>query len=809
MDPQKLLKSLATRVDPLSDAEVTAIVEHHELNPTLNPKHVPPHPSKDFQVGTKRQSPATMAADSSTDTIVNQLDRENTAVEHFDPELQRAAFQFIKSDVRIELQSKFIMPWIKIPGIQRSFYAFQVYGAFYMLSQERGVRRGLVLADLMGLGKTTTVFLYILLNHFLVENARHIREHPDLHCDPRGSAAASAGGRQCPSQALFPIACACSQQSITSQLKLVERPGASLLFAPASLLGNWIAEWEKFGVDPEHKIKLYVAHAGFKHLRVPANQLRHLHLRDERDDERDDDGDDNGDEDDDGGQPPVELTAPHTANRFIVLTTPESYGTQVRMAFGNIKRLGGGDYTDGVAWARVARDEAHLTSNWATEIYRIMKSLVRDGFVPPNFVAITASPMLRRGLVDILACVKAINMVSPGISSSPDYKRFAKSGALDKLGQAFVRFREKQRLGGDVDDDEIRKQAAHVGAVLAAYCLRRRSDSIQNGKILVQIPPLESYDVLCPTPNGYRQLAKYVEHFLRASEKGCLGIYSDAKDTVSVKDMLDLCSKTRLLSTLPHATSLSDKSETNWKTICDNQWHTYPELSPIWKSLDRWVESSGKLQMLKEILSKLDTDPDGAPEPLVVCSEFNFVCLAVLCLVRKSGLSAEWMHTDTKMPERRELVAAFQAEAGTTPFQVLIGTTTLMGAGLTLHRACRMVLMEPSLHATVEDQVGDRVHRIGSRSDRCWLYRLINPDSEKEAQLVKDQLNQVKNNYWAEYGPGGDLEDDDKDKDQDSDEKLYDRELQSFLQLGNGQDDPVLDYVSDTESVGSEDEGIE
>ncbi|KAL2434850.1 hypothetical protein ABEF95_009315 [Exophiala dermatitidis] len=294
-DPQKLLKSLATRVDPLSDTEVTAIVEHHELNPTLNPKHVPPHPSKDFQVGTKRQSPATIAADSSTDTIVNQLNRENTAVEHFNPELQRAAFQFIKSD-------------------------------------------------------------------------------------------------------------------------------------------------EKFGVDPEHKIKLYVAHAGFKHLRVPANQLRHLHLRDERDDERDDDGDDNGDEDDDGGQPPVELTAPHTANRFIVLTTPESYSTQVRMAFGNIKRLGGDNYTDG-----------------ATEIYRIIKSLVRDGFMPPNFVAITASPILRRGLVDILAYVKAINMVSPGISSSPDYKRFTKSGALDKLGQAFVRFREKQRLGGDVDNDEIRK----------------------------------------------------------------------------------------------------------------------------------------------------------------------------------------------------------------------------------------------------------------------------------------------------------------------------------------------------------------
>lgn len=72
------------------------------------------------------------------------------------------------------------------------------------------------------------------------------------------------------------------------------------------------------------------------------------------------------------------------------------------------------------------------------------------------------------------------------------------------------------------------------------------------------------------------------------------------------------------------------------------------------------------------------------------------------------------------------------------PIRVLVGSTRILGQGLTLNKANRLVLMEPSWHAAVEAQLADRVYRIGSRTDRCWFYRLVNPESSLERLLIKD-----------------------------------------------------------------------
>ena len=97
-----------------------------------------------------------------------------------------------------------------------------------------------------------------------------------------------------------------------------------------------------------------------------------------------------------------------------------------------------------------------------------------------------------------------------------------------------------------------------------------------------------------------------------------------------------------------------------------------------------------------------------------------------------------------------KLVDAFQAEPGTVPFQVIIGTTEVMAQGLNLHRACRLALMEPSRHISVELQAHGRSHRIGSCADPCWFYRLINPDSEIELELVNDQIRQAEHDLLIE-----------------------------------------------------------
>lgn len=113
-------------------------------------------------------------------------------------------------------------------------------------------------------------------------------------------------------------------------------------------------------------------------------------------------------------------------------------------------------------------------------------------------------------------------------------------------------------------------------------------------------------------------------------------------------------------------------------------------------------------------------------------------------------MSADWVHADLGVEEREALASIFQgsrkAEPATgrgQPFLVLVGSSRILGQGLTLNKANRLVLMEPNWHAGVEAQIADRVHRIGSRTDRCWFYRLINPVSTLERLLVDSQEGQV------------------------------------------------------------------
>jgi len=100
----------------------------------------------------------------------------------------------------------------------------------------------------------------------------------------------------------------------------------------------------------------------------------------------------------------------------------------------------------------------------------------------------------------------------------------------------------------------------------------------------------------------------------------------------------------------------------------------------------------------------------------------------------------------------------FQGEEDPSPFlgtgqhfRVLVGVAQILGQGLTLNRAHRLVLMEPSLHAGVEKQIADRVHRLGSQTDRCSFYRLINPDSALEELLVSLQDGQLHHEHLAEW----------------------------------------------------------
>lgn len=150
---RRLLEALPDRESPLTDEEVEAVVSHLDGDTTQVVRQSgseKPYVSYDLNIGALRSGFNHAPAD------------KNAMAEQFDQVIQAQAFAFIKSDVRIEMRLKKTQNWIRIAGVKRPFYHHQLYAAFWLVSQERGARRGAIEADLMGLGKVSVQMTILL-----------------------------------------------------------------------------------------------------------------------------------------------------------------------------------------------------------------------------------------------------------------------------------------------------------------------------------------------------------------------------------------------------------------------------------------------------------------------------------------------------------------------------------------------------------------------------------------------------------------------------------------------------------------------
>ncbi|KAI1624961.1 P-loop containing nucleoside triphosphate hydrolase protein [Exophiala viscosa] len=727
----RLLNELPSSLLPLSELQIDQIVQYLESTDggtTCCDDSNNVFVSKDLKIGQPR--PWLQAERGETHKADTKL-----STEQFVKDIQRAAFQFVKYDVRIEERIRVPRNYIKIAGVRRQFYPFQLYGAFWMLLKIRGHCRGALLADYMGLGKTTTTFLFILFEYLLVENERHIQTHPDQHC--------GSGVKSCPSAHLWPIVCACELGGVTRKLKLTPRPGGTIVFVPYSLLGNWDSEWTAFGVENTKGMRLclHVHHREFARNRVPWVYRYHLSL-----------------EVDCGESPDATMTLNSTsrAHDMILLTTAGSYPQHVLRYFQRERpvRLVGGhtvsadDCNDGLAWARVIVDEVHLFGGNAA-FYKILRSLSSNGWVRPNIIALSATPRARNGVSDMLPVVRAINAVSPDIAMDPDFRHFSSDAALANLDQ------QQQRLfKGELGPLEVSHHVQRVAALEVAYMIQRRDDTVQDDKPLATLPPLCCLDIRCPSAiDSHLTDETMVDDVLERL------LSADLSRPIVPQAALDFDQeerplRPRALATVPGLARLPGISGEvlTFDYILEQDWHLAPETSLYFRYFDELFASSSKLQSLRDIILRLDKDASGEPEKLVVISHLPVTCLCVVVLCIHLGIGWRWM-TRVRPGDRNDLVNEFQAqgsvedEDGAKPesrtFRVLIGTARIMAQGLTLHKANRLVLMEPSYSVTVEEQASKRVHRIGSRSDRCWFYRLVNPDSRLEMGILKAQAREL------------------------------------------------------------------
>lgn len=93
-------------------------------------------------------------------------------------------------------------------------------------------------------------------------------------------------------------------------------------------------------------------------------------------------------------------------------------------------------------------------------------------------------------------------------------------------------------------------------------------------------------------------------------------------------------------------------------------------------------------------------------------------------------------------PDRHTLVARFQGDENEEKENeptILVGTTGVLGAGVSLTRAFRIVLVEPSFMERDEQQAFARIRRIGQRNEQTYATRLVTLASPCEGRIRRRQ----------------------------------------------------------------------
>lgn len=414
------------------------------------------------------------------------------------------------------------------------------------------------------------------------------------------------------------MVCPCIKGGVTERLHLAARPGASLLLVPKALIGNWKREMQQVGIEEALSLRMCIQHRDWQDDSVHSYMKAWLQLQC-----KEKTADDSVE---------MELDPESMAHSLIIMTTIESYDTWVRQRLGafrywrEVEKPSSDDTTDGIAWARVIRDEAHLLPKWQSTFYRILESLANNAWVPPNFVAITATPILSRWILDAIPIIRGIVLVSPELSKDDAYRQHGTSKQLDEWEAKFDTV-----LSGDSDEKATDEAEVHAGELLTAFTIQRRHDTVQNGKPLAALPLLEAYNVLCQAKDGLGedQIHQVEKHL----KKSMTELWKERQTfECSIEDLLTFASRGRLLATIPGLIKYESMSDVTFKNIVHQDWHNSPEQSDVYKDIGRLVKGSVKLQVLRHIIKSLGHDVYGQPEKLIVMTDFPVVCLAVLAV---------------------------------------------------------------------------------------------------------------------------------------------------------------------------------
>ncbi|KAJ5111918.1 hypothetical protein NUU61_001548 [Penicillium alfredii] len=661
-----------------------------------------------------------------------ELDRLN------DPELWRMCQRFYKLR---GMEGQTPSREIEIDGLNISLKPHQAFAAFYMLRSERR-RHGGFLADEMGLGKTITTLAVCVLSRWL-DTARIPLEAIPLTY------------RKEPFPVTQPIA---------------RVPTSS----PSVLLRNWGQEWNKVvnTGHPRLQMTLLVGHRDNRALQrsdvrswetLAQNNPSHHSLRFARarelagalawqkllgtgdrqlcprDQELIQEWMDAKDR-----RFPRERSQLWTGNWgkdcLVVLTTPQSYGTQVADALNceatvedASDRSNATGSVCGALWGRAFRDECHQERNEA-KTYEVLKGF--RGGTRLWFLSGTPFEISPADLARYVDC-----LWDQAWKDIPELARCSRAD-FEELGRQFISARDHRRTAMVVS--EFRRRLQALGFI------RRTVSSKWFGSDLLTLPEAERQDIACALDPAMRRAFRMeLEQEYRQTQ------------TRTVDKATNILHRLRLFTTFPALAQVSRQEhlpltldDINQQPWAHNQGGSF-RTSPFQQHLRSILKGSAKFKQLCSLVQGLQRDSNGEHAKILVMSEFpvaaiiTYLGLAeafpekhpVLLLSGQPQRNQRYIDAFNEMntgSERFVENARGQFDRVTSP-GVLVSTTRVLGLGFTCVRAFHAVLLEPSLLKSTEEQAFGRIRRIGQMNRRVYQVRLLTKDSEVEGQIVQRQ----------------------------------------------------------------------
>jgi len=437
--------------------------------------------------------------------------------EQFDEGTWRKCCEFFHADASNHDPAK----KIKIRGISREIYPFQLYAVYWMLLQERGLANGGFLCDEQGLGKTTEAILLCIVNRMLIEAKEAIskKKPDDLNHLPKDQQKEGMDGK-CPSDSRgepeFGIACPCSPSSPSFNLE--PKPGVSLILSPLPVLSAWRAEFNDI-IDKDNDGENYFGmkiHVGHGNSEYPENKTlfwglaikdyskviivttsgsfeTHVHHKWDQPD----------------SDPPK---VSQQSERGLSVKEKNKMRTQVELQQEELQdwktNQGGKRF---LIWSRIIRDESHQAKAASTQTLRFMRTLPGKAKNRNPFLwALTGTPW-EVSPADLGAYINVFEKRATSRwprSRQDDDKldgfRYARKNEFDSLVKLH---RELVDLAKTKGQTKVQREkfADKFGKVLRALMIRRTTDSTWYGAPIVELKPNFHKDIGC------EPIAEYVE----------------------------------------------------------------------------------------------------------------------------------------------------------------------------------------------------------------------------------------------------------------------------------------------------------